>query len=109
MCVENRKYARFTAKSNLQVSIQADGSGLTVRGIALNVSQGGAYVLAESIPFETAFIRFDPPNKKSILKKCSRIDPHRKGAQGMAVEFSSLLAAEELELLMESVPDHMPV
>jgi hypothetical protein len=102
MCTENRKHTRYRAKSNLPVSVQAEGSGLTSKGIALNISLGGTYVIAPSIPFQTALVRFDPPNAKSLLIRCFRVDPHMQGTKGMALEFSNSLNNEELELLMDA-------
>jgi hypothetical protein len=101
MDLDNRKFARFKASSGLQAFLQANNSDLKTDGIVLNVSQGGAYILAPSIPFETATVRF-VSDEGTISKQCRRIDPHRPGAQGMAVEFTDILAAEELERLMDS-------
>lgn len=101
MDLDNRKFARFKASPGLQASLQANDSDLKTEGIVLNVSQGGAYVLAPSIPFETATIRFSLVDS-TISKQCRRVDPHVQGAQGMAVEFTDILAAEELELLMDA-------
>lgn len=102
MDLDNRKYARFRAQSGLTVSLQAEDSGLKTEGVVLNISQGGAYLLAPSIPFETADVRFTLPDANPLVKRCRRVDPHHQGAKGMAVEFSDLLALEELELLMDA-------
>lgn len=107
MCIENRKNPRFRAKTALSASVQADGLGLTSKGIVLNISLSGAYILAPSIPFQTAMVRFDLSSARSILKKCSRIDPHQKGAKGMALEFSTPLTAQELESLMDPSQLHV--
>lgn len=101
MDLDNRKFARFKSKPGLQASLRAEDSELKTEGLVLNISQGGAYILALSIPFETASIRFELEGSV-ISKQCRRVDPHHAGAQGMAVEFTDILAAEELERLMDT-------
>ena len=101
MDLDNRKFARFKASPRLQAFLQANDSALKTEGIVLNVSQGGAYILAPSIPFETATVRFVLEDS-TISKQCRRVDPHLAQAQGMAVEFTDILAAEELEHLMDT-------
>jgi hypothetical protein len=101
MDLDNRKFARFNAKPGLQASLQANDSDLKTDGIVLNVSQGGVYVLAQSFNFETATVRF-VLNGTTLSKQCRRVDPHCPGAKGMAVEFTDILAAEELERLMDT-------
>jgi hypothetical protein len=101
MDLDNRKFARFKAKPGLQASLKANDSELKTDGLVLNVSQGGVYILAPSIPFETGTVQFKLANSV-ILKQCRRIDPHQAKAQGIALEFTDILAAEELEYLMDT-------
>lgn len=94
---EKRKSERFKAREDIRAAISADDSDLCTEGFVLNISKSGAYVFADSIPFQTGILTFRLPNGRSIQRRCRRIDPHRPQARGQAVTFVDELTDEELD------------
>ena len=96
---ERRKHERYKAIEGIPTKIRAADSEMQTEGIVLNISKSGAYVLADSIPFESGEIAFEPANGPAIRRQCRRIYPHRSGARGQAVAFAEALGDDELEAL----------
>lgn len=96
---ERRKNVRYKAIEGIETAIRAEDSSLHTEGIVLNISKGGAYVFADSIPFQTGKVSFRLDNGQVIERRCRRIDPHLSKARGQAVSFLKELNDEELESL----------
>lgn len=101
MGLEQRKYERFKTKDGIKTRIQSSDAPLKSEGYVLNISKGGAYVLARSIPFTAARIVFHLDGDRVIERECLRVDPFTEGAQGMAVQFLEILDNQELEELKD--------
>lgn len=96
---DKRKHQRYKAIEGLNTTIQADDSTLHTEGIVLNISKNGAYVLADSIPFQTGQVTFRFEDGTSIKRICRRTYPHQSKARGQAVAFTESLNDEELDAL----------
>ena len=96
---ERRKHTRHKAIEGIATEIRAEDSDKHTEGIVLNISQGGAYVFADSIPFQTGTVTFRLKTGDEIRRKCRRIYPHHAGARGQAVAFNEPLTEDELESL----------
>ncbi len=96
---ERREYERYKAIEGIPTTIRAGDSTMQTEGIVLNISKAGAYVLADSIPFESGEVTFEPAGGPPIRRQCRRVYPHRSGARGQAVAFGEALGDDELEAL----------
>ena len=102
---EKRQSKRYKAVDGLNATISAEDSDLSTEGTVLNISKAGAYVLADSIPFQAGQIIFQPQNGSAIQRGCRRIDPHHAKARGMAVAFTDMLSDDQLNRLMAPIPE----
>jgi len=102
---DRRKDIRYKAREDVAVSISAEDSDLHTNGLVLNISKGGAYVFAASIPFETGIVTFRFMDGASIQRRCRRIDPHLHKARGQAVAFLEDLLDKELEAIKAPIPE----
>lgn len=100
---ERRKNSRYKAREDVAAAISAEDSDLHTEGFVLNISKGGAYVFANSIPFKTGIVTFRLKEGQVIQRRCRRIDPHLSKARGQAVAFVDELRDEELEALKAPV------
>ena len=100
---EKRKYERYKALETVPTTIQAEESDLHTEGILLNISKAGAYVFANSIPFQTGQVTFELKDGKSIRRSCRRIYPHQPTARGQAIAFTEVLSDDELQALKAPV------
>ena len=96
-----RKYDRYRPKSGTTAKISANDSGMNTEGLLINISRGGAYIMAESIPFETAWILFTVSDDYVVETECKRVDPFRHGVHGIAVQFIEELTIEQLEAIKD--------
>ncbi len=100
---ERRKHERYKALEGLATAICAEDSDLHTEGLVLNISRGGAYIFADSIPFETGQVTFELKDGRHIQRRCRRIYPHQTGSRGQAVAFLEALDESELEALKAPV------
>jgi len=100
---EKRKHQRYKAIEGIPTTIQAKDSDLHTEGILLNISKAGAYVFANSIPFQTGQVTFELKDGKSIRRSCRRVYPHQPTARGQAIAFAEILNDDELEALKAPV------
>ncbi|HOQ05413.1 MAG TPA: PilZ domain-containing protein [Anaerohalosphaeraceae bacterium] len=96
---ERRKSVRYKAREDVRAAISAEDSDLHTEGFVLNISQSGAYIFANAIPFQNGILTFRLPDGRTIQRRCRRIDPYQPRARGQAVAFTDALTAEELEAL----------
>lgn len=96
---ERRKSIRYKAREDIRAALCAEDSDLRTEGFVLNISQSGAYIFANAIPFQNAILTFRLPDGRTIQRRCRRIDPFQTHARGQAVAFSEALTAEELDVL----------
>jgi hypothetical protein len=102
---ERRKSSRYKAREDISAAISAEDSDLHTDGLVLNISKGGAYVFAASIPFKTGIVTFRLKDGTTIQRRCRRIDPHLSKARGQAVSFLDDLSDQELEALKAPIVD----
>ena len=100
---ERRNYERYKAIEGIAAAIRAEDSDLHTEGIILNISKAGAYIFADSIPFQTGQVIFQINDSNCIRRRCRRIDPHRSKARGQAIAFTEVLSDDELEALKAPV------
>ncbi|MHC5083662.1 MAG: PilZ domain-containing protein [Planctomycetota bacterium] len=96
-----RKYDRHRPKSGTTAKISANDSGMNTEGLLINISRGGAYIMAESIPFETAWILFAVSDDQVVETECKRVDAYKHGVHGLAVQFTEELTAGQLEAIKD--------
>jgi hypothetical protein len=100
---ERRKHQRYKAVEGIAATIRAEDSDLNTEGILLNISKAGAYVFANSIPFQTGQVVFQLDDTNCIRRRCRRIDPHQSKSRGQAIAFTQVLSDDELEALKAPV------
>ena len=100
---ERRKSVRYKAREDIRAAISAEDSDLRTEGFVLNISQQGAYIFANSIPFQNGVLTFRLPDGRIIQRRCRPIDPYQPKARGQAVTFTEALTAAEMESLIAPI------